>query len=223
MLKIRPAWLRWRRVWPVLPWLRVIWLVDLTCERHEREFCTRSFKITELEKGRWSWISNCGEAFHTDSWLAEAIPGHSDPDAILQALLPGPCTVVLFGPDKARMGWLVEHQSKTSGSRAESSARIVDLNKPLDESGNLSLGGGASIHIAGFYTSPFDRWVASVVHEAQGWYDTALVSIWLVGRPSTGDFKFSLFVFEATQPEEHYSSSYGKQLVTVQLLDTLSQ
>ena len=105
MLKIRLAWLWWRRVWPVLPWLRVIWLVDLTCERHEREFCTRPFKITELEIGRWSWISNCGEAFHTDSWLAEANPGHSDPDGILQALLPGPSTVVLFGPGKARMGW----------------------------------------------------------------------------------------------------------------------
>ena len=92
MLKIRLAWLWWRHVWPVLPWLRVIWLVDLTCERHERKFCTRSFKITEMEKGRWSWISNCGEAFHTDSWLAEANPGHSDWDAILQALLPGPST-----------------------------------------------------------------------------------------------------------------------------------
>ena len=76
----------------------------LTCERQEREFCTRPFKITELEKGRWSWISNCGEAFHIDSWLAEANPGHSDRDAILQALLPGPRTVVLFGPGKARMG-----------------------------------------------------------------------------------------------------------------------
>ena len=106
MLKIRLAWLWWRRVWPVLSWLRVIWLVDLTCERHERhqrEFCKRSFKITELEKGRWLWISNCGEAFHTDSWLAEANPGHSDRDVILQALLPGPSTVVLFGPGKARM------------------------------------------------------------------------------------------------------------------------
>ena len=105
MLKIRLAWL-WRpRVRHVLPWLRVIWLVDLTCERHEREFCTRTFKITELEKGRWSWISNCGEAFHADNWLAEANPGHSDRDAILKALLPGPRTVVLFGPGKARMGW----------------------------------------------------------------------------------------------------------------------
>ena len=106
MSKIRVAWLRWRRVWPVLPWLRVIWLVDLSCERHERhepEFCTWSFQITELEKKRWSWISNCGEAFHTNSWLAEANPGHSDRDAILQALLPGPSTVVLFGPGKARM------------------------------------------------------------------------------------------------------------------------
>ena len=103
MLKIRLAWLWWPRVRNVLPWLRVIWLVDLTCERHEREFCTRPFKITELEKGKWSWISNCGEAFHTDSWLAEANPGHSDWDAILKALLPGPRTVVLFGPGKARM------------------------------------------------------------------------------------------------------------------------
>ena len=103
MLKVRLAWLWWRRVWPVLPWLRVIWLVDLTCERHEREFCTRSFKITELEKGRWSWITNCGEAFHTDSWLAEANPGHSDRDSILPSLLPGPSTVVLLGPGKARM------------------------------------------------------------------------------------------------------------------------
>ena len=103
MLKIRLAWLWWLRVRHALPWLRVIWLVDLTCERHEREFCTRSFKITELEKGRWSWVSNCGEAFHTDSWLAEANPGHSDRDAILKALLPGPSTVVLFGPGKARM------------------------------------------------------------------------------------------------------------------------
>ena len=103
----------WRFGWPdygdltcdtaVLPCLRVIWLVDLTCKRHEREFCTRPFKVTELEKGRWSWISNCGEAFHTDSWLAEANPGHSDRDAILKALLPGPRTVVLFGPGKARM------------------------------------------------------------------------------------------------------------------------
>ena len=75
----------------------------LTCERHKREFCTRPFKITELEKGRWSWISNYGEVFHTDSWLAEANPGHSDRDAILKALLPGPRTVVLFGPGKARM------------------------------------------------------------------------------------------------------------------------
>ena len=75
----------------------------IVIERREREVCTRSFKITELEKGRWSWISNCGEAFHTDSWLAEANPGHSDRDAILQALLPGPSTVVLFGPGKARM------------------------------------------------------------------------------------------------------------------------
>ena len=103
MLKIRLAWLWWPRVRHVLPWLRVIWLVDLTCERHEREFCTRPFKITELEKGRWSWISNCDEAFHTDSWLAEANTGHSDRDAILKALLPGPRTVVLFGPGKARM------------------------------------------------------------------------------------------------------------------------
>ena len=103
MLKVWLAWLWWRRVWPVLPWLCIIWLVDLTCKCHEREFCTRSFKITELEKGRWSWISNCGEAFHTDSWLAEANPGHSDRDVILQALLPGPSTVVLFGPGKARM------------------------------------------------------------------------------------------------------------------------
>ena len=101
----------WRFGWPdygdlacdTLPWLGIIWLVDLTCECHEGEFCTRPFKITELEKGRWSWISNCGETFHTDSWLAEANPGHSDPDAILQALLPGPSTVVLFGPGKARM------------------------------------------------------------------------------------------------------------------------
>ena len=46
---------------------------------------------------------NCGEAFHTDSWLAEANPGHSDRDAILQALLPGPSMVVLFSPGKARM------------------------------------------------------------------------------------------------------------------------
>ena len=102
-------------VWPVLPWLRVIWLVDLNCERHERherEFCTRSFKITELEKGRWSWISNCGEAFHTDSWLAEANPGHTDRDAILQALLPGPSTVVLFGPGKARMPWIQLYTSR---------------------------------------------------------------------------------------------------------------
>ena len=104
MLKIRLAWLWWSHVRHVLPWLRVIWLVDLTCERHEREFCTRPFKITELEKGRWSWISNCGETFHTDSWLAEANPGHSDRDAILKALLPGPRTVVLLGPGKARMG-----------------------------------------------------------------------------------------------------------------------
>ena len=106
MLKIWLARLRWRHEWPVLRWLHVIWLVDLTCKRHERhkpEFCTRSFQITELEKGRWSWISNCGEAFHTDSWLAEANPGHSDPDAILQALLPGPSMVVLSGPGKARM------------------------------------------------------------------------------------------------------------------------
>ena len=49
-------------------------------------------------------ISDCGEVFHTDSWLAEVNPGHRDPDAILQALLPGPSTVVLFGPGKARMG-----------------------------------------------------------------------------------------------------------------------
>ena len=35
--------------------------------------------------------------------MAEANPGHSDRDAILQALLPGPSTVVLFGPGKARM------------------------------------------------------------------------------------------------------------------------
>ena len=107
MLKIRLAWLWWPRVWHVLPRLRDIWLVDLTCERHkrhEREFCTRPFKLTELEKGRWSWISNYGEALHTDSWLAEANPGHSDRDAILQGLLPGPSTVVLFGPGKARMG-----------------------------------------------------------------------------------------------------------------------
>ena len=76
----------------------------LTCERHEREFCTRPFKITELEKGRWSWISNCSEAFHTDSWLAEANPGHSDRDAILQALLPGPRYGSTLGPGKARMG-----------------------------------------------------------------------------------------------------------------------
>ena len=75
----------------------------LTCERHEREFCTRPFKITELEKGRWSWISNCSEAFHTDSWLAEANPGHSDRDAILQALLPGPRYGSTLGPGKARM------------------------------------------------------------------------------------------------------------------------
>ena len=52
-------------------------------------------------------MNNCGEAFHTDSWLAETNPGHSDPDAILQALLPGPRTVVLyvlFGPGEATMG-----------------------------------------------------------------------------------------------------------------------
>ena len=67
----------------------------LTCERHEREFCTRPVKITELEKGRWSWISNCSEAFHTDSWLAEANPGHSDRDAILKALLPQPAPNVV--------------------------------------------------------------------------------------------------------------------------------
>ena len=48
-------------------------------------------------------IMNCGEAFHTDSSLAEANPGHSDRDAILQALFPGPSTVVLFGPGKVRM------------------------------------------------------------------------------------------------------------------------
>ena len=116
MLKIRLAWLWWRCMWPVLPWLRVIWLVDLTCECHEREFCTRSFKITELERGRWSWISNCGEAFHTDSWLAEANPDHSDRDAILQALLPGPSTVVLFGPGKARMSTRREKWPKPKGN-----------------------------------------------------------------------------------------------------------
>ena len=195
MLKIRLAWLRWRRVWPVLPWLRVIWLVDLTCERHERherEFCTWSFKITELEKGRWSWISNrarcqsgfltfiscqrqdanvlpkrrqshqgdklcdvstvplmarwpvflargsdadgephCSEAFHTDSWLAEANPGHSDRDAILQALLPGPSTVVLFGPGKARMvSWGHLKNAKRSGrdrDRGSSDAKSMIL------------------------------------------------------------------------------------------------
>ena len=33
--------------------------------------------------------------------MAEANPGHSDPDAILQALLLGPSTVVLFGPGKS--------------------------------------------------------------------------------------------------------------------------
>ena len=102
MLKIRLAWLWWPHVRHVLPWLRIIWLVDLTWEHHECEFCTRSVKITELVKGRWSWISNCGEAFHTDSWLAEANPGHSDRDAILKALLPGPHMVVLFGPGKAK-------------------------------------------------------------------------------------------------------------------------
>ena len=82
----------------------------LTCERHEREFCTRPFKITELEKGRWSWISNCSEAFHTDSWLAEANPGHSDRDAILQALLPGPRYGSTLGPGKARMVTSKEHR-----------------------------------------------------------------------------------------------------------------
>ena len=105
MLKIRLAWLWWARVRHVRITLVTRYLIGrLTCERHEREFCTRPFKITELEKGRWSWISNnCSEAFHTDSWLAEANPGHSDRDAILKALLPGPRTVVLFGPGKARM------------------------------------------------------------------------------------------------------------------------
>ena len=47
MLKIRLAWLWSPPVWLVLPWLRVIWLVDLTCERHgrhEREFRTRPFQ-----------------------------------------------------------------------------------------------------------------------------------------------------------------------------------
>ena len=135
MLKIRLAWLWCPRVWRVLSWLRVIWLVDLTCERHERnerEFCMRPFKITELEKRRWSWISNCGEALHTDSWLVEANPGHSDPDAILQALLPGPSTVVLFGPGKARMAWQVHLQVWTwllsEGSKSSKQRSEVDNN-----------------------------------------------------------------------------------------------
>ena len=103
----------WRFGWPdygevacdpyYLGYVLSDWSLNLTCERHESDFCMWPFKITELEKGRRSWISNCGEAFHTDSWLAEVNPGHSDPDAILQALLPGPSTVVLFGPGKARM------------------------------------------------------------------------------------------------------------------------
>ena len=100
MLKIWLAWFWWPHVWPLLPWLCIIWLVHLSSECHECEFCMWPFKITELEKRRWSWISNCGEAFHTDSWLAEANSGHSDPDVILQALLPGSSTVVLLAPAK---------------------------------------------------------------------------------------------------------------------------
>ena len=63
----------------------------------------RDLSNNKLKKGRWSWISNCSEAFHTDSWLAEANPGHSDRDAILQALLPGPRYGSTLGPGKARM------------------------------------------------------------------------------------------------------------------------
>ena len=63
-----------------------------------------TFQNNKLKKGRWSWISNCGEAFHIDSWLGEANPGHSDRDAILQALLPGPRYGSTLGPGKARMG-----------------------------------------------------------------------------------------------------------------------
>ena len=63
-----------------------------------------TFQNNKLKKGRWSWISNCSEAFHTDSWLAEANPGHSDRDVILQALLPGPRYGSTLGPGKARMG-----------------------------------------------------------------------------------------------------------------------
>ena len=62
-----------------------------------------TFQNNKLKKGRWSWISNCSEAFHTDSWMAEANPGHSDRDAILQALLPGPRYGSTLGPGKARM------------------------------------------------------------------------------------------------------------------------
>ena len=36
---------------------------------------------------------------------------------------------------------------------------------------------GPSIHTEGFYTSPFDRWVANVVHKAQGLCGSPLVSV----------------------------------------------
>ena len=44
MLKIRLAWLWWPRVWHVLPWLRVIWLVDLTCETSWTRFLHATFQ-----------------------------------------------------------------------------------------------------------------------------------------------------------------------------------
>ena len=75
MLKIRLAWLWWHCAWHVLPWLHVIWLVNLTFERHKREFFPATFQNNRTGERRWSWISNCGEAFHTDCWLAEANPG----------------------------------------------------------------------------------------------------------------------------------------------------
>ena len=104
MLKIRLAWLWWRRVWPVLPWLRRYLIGRFNLWTSWTRVLHATFQNNRTGERKWSWISNCGEAFHTDSWLAEANPGHSDPDAILQALLPGPSTVVLFGPGKARMG-----------------------------------------------------------------------------------------------------------------------